>query len=63
VFTNGTIDAEGKAFKPPERGEYREREYPEYDPLCTLLESPRSEDEVVDKVRYHQHGKVQCRKL
>lgn len=59
VLRDGPVDPKRHTFEPPEGSYDRTRADREGDPFCNQSEAPRREDEMVEHVREHQHGKVE----
>jgi hypothetical protein len=59
VLRDGPVDPERHTLEPPEGSYDRTRADREGDPFCNQSEAPRREDEMVEHVREHQHGKVE----
>ena len=63
VLVDGAVDAPRDTTEPPKVRDDGERDEEEEDILGALRDAPGGEDEVVEQVRGHQDGKVECRKL
>ena len=63
VVVYGAVDPECDALEPPEGAHDGEHADAEDDPFCAEGETARGEDEVVEEMREHQDGEVECREL
>lgn len=60
---NRPIDAERKTFEPPPASDDNNSGDTEYDPFVALGKPAMRKEEMIEKMREHQNGEVQSRKL
>ena len=63
VFSYWSIYTEGESTEPPESVDDRKDNEAEYGPLCTLFQSARREDEMIQQHAKCQYRKVESREL
>lgn len=63
MVVDRSVDSERNTFPPPETQQNCRDADTEDDPFCLLRQAFRGKHEVVDHVRKHEHGEVQCWQL
>ena len=63
MVVDGAVDTERDALEPPEIAEDDKHADTEDDLFCAIREAAGCEDEVVEEMREHQDGEVECGQL